>query len=236
VRIMQLSEMLTMLRAEARISPNVAHGTHLTPGYIAMLGRVQEEIYDAYHWPLLQSVGTVDLAPGERYSAYPEILDYAGIEGAYARSQGTNWRPLEFGIGIDQYNRVDSDAGDRAERVERWRPYLSPQAEQVHQNMFEVWPVPSTETSIRFRGKRKLLPLNNEATDSSTVDGPLIVLHAAAEILAGQKAEDAGLKLEKAKSRFQNLKARQGAQDNRTLNLASTGGGTRLRRGIDYIE
>lgn len=236
MRIMQLGEMLSLLRAEARISPNVAHGSHTIPTHVALLRRVQEELYDAYAWPLLHTVGDVSLSPGERYSAFPSLLDYPGIVAAFARNAGTRWAELEFGIGIEQYNDVDSDGGATAQIVRRWRPYLSPLAEQVHTNMFEVWPVPDVPTTVRFTGKRRLMPLNDPNTDVSTLDGPLVVLHAAAEILAGQKAEDAALKLEKARARFSNLKARQSVQDNRRLNLSAPTSGRRLRRGIDYIE
>lgn len=234
MRTMLLSEMLDELRAEARISQNAAHAVQMTDPHKKLLRRVQEELYLAYDWPGLKVTQSVAVPAGTRYSAYPDKITFEGIEQVYARDGSTVIRLLTYGIGIDEFNAFDSDQDERSFPVRRWQNYLSLDAEQLAQNMFEIWPVPDRDVTIVFRGKRALFPLV-EANHTSTLDGPLIVLNAAAEILAAQKAEDASLKLQRAKDRLGLLKLRQVSGDNRPFNLAGTPSRPTPRPGIDYI-
>lgn len=237
MRYLTLSELLDEFRGEAGISLNVAHGVTMVTPHKALLRRIQEELYLAYHWPHLATNATVDVAPGERYHEYPDAFVFEGITGAAQKSEGSNsWRTLGYGIGPDQLNRVDSDAGETRTPIERWQNYLSPAAENLNTNMFEVWPVPDAPATVRFTGRRKLFPLIADG-DRTTIDGPLIALHAAAEVLARGKAEDAALKLQKAVERRHLLGLRQSAPDTRRANMAGrSSNATGLRRGIDYIE
>lgn len=235
MKIMQLEDMLTDLRVEARISPNVAHGAHLQAGHVALLRRTQEELYNAHDWPLLNVSLDVPVTAGDRYKTYPDGIAFEGISQAYVKGSDGDWDLLTYGVDVAQLNHKDSAADERDDPIRRWNHYLSTLGETVHQNMFEVWPIPETDTTIRFTGKRALFPLTDAATHSSTLDGPLIVLHAAAEILAGQKAEDAQVKMAKAQQRLEFLKRRQTGPDNRRMNMAATGQRRALRRGIDYI-
>jgi len=239
VRIMSLNDMLAELRSEARISANVAHGAHLLPGHIALLRRVQEEVYSAYDWPSVQATGAVEAPAGARYLAYPTNIAFGGVREVYAKKPGCKWQEISFGITPEHLNEYDSDDDERAPDVRAWANYASPDAEIVNQNMFEVWPIPDVDTKLRFHGRMALRPLADVDTDHSTVDGPIIVLHAAAEILAGQRAEDASLKLQKATGRYALLRQTQNAVDNRKVNMAShgspSGSRRRGRQGLDYI-
>lgn len=221
MRIMSLNEMLSELRHEARLSSDASHGIHLQERHIALLRRIQEEVFDTYDWPMLETSGTVDIAAGQRYGAYPEKLDLSGINQVFVKMDGDeDWSdPLTYGIQAEHLNDYDSDADERHEQVYRWAHYLAEEAEVVNTNMFEIWPLPSTAGKLRFEGTRKLLPLSDPDKDYSTLDGMVIVLHAAAEILAGQKAEDADLKLNKAASRQAGLRQSQSAPDNRRVSL-----------------
>lgn len=234
MRIMTLDEMLDELRAEARISQNVAHGLHKVDALQKLLRRVQEELYEAYEWPALATVRTTTIEAGTRYASYPDGIDFTGIKTAYTREATNLFRPLRYGIGIEELNLYDSDANERAFPIRSWQNYLSPEGETINQNMFEVWPIPDRQAVVRFAGKRALLPLTDGA-HSSTIDGPLIVLHAAVEILAAQKSEDAQLKLQKARDRADILKRRQNMADNRRVNLSTPSRPAPLRPGIDYI-
>lgn len=233
MRTMLLPEMVSMLRAEARISQNVAHGVHLDAPHKSLLRRIHEELYDAAEWPHLRMNWTKELTTGTRYGQYPEGLSLGGINHVYLKD-GATLRPLRYGIGIEEYNSIDSEEGAQSYPVRNWVSYLSPAAEEVSVDMFEVWPIPDQTVNLVFAGKRDLFPLLVDE-DKSTLDGPLIVLHAAAEILAGQRSEDAQLKLQKAQARLDMLKKRQVSGDHRPLNFSSPQRGPRLRPGIDYI-
>jgi hypothetical protein len=220
---MSLSEMLTDLRLEARISSDVAHGSHLQQRYVQLLRRIQEEVYLAYEWKNLDVTQDATVLAGQRYTEYPAHIAFEGIRRVFQKNTSGDWKPLAYGIGADQLNAVDSEADVRQENPLRWQNYLSLQAEQINTNMFEIWPLPSRSVAVRFEGRRKLLPLVNPATDSSTVDGPMVVLHAAGELLAGGKGEDAQLKIEKARQRFDLLKRNMATASNRVV-VPNSGG------------
>lgn len=209
MRIMPLLEMLSELRFEARISADVAHGSHLQARHIALLRRVQDEVYHSFEWPWLNITVPATLTAGQRYLAYPAGLDQEGTDRVFARDPSGNWQKLTYGIGADELNLHDSDANVRKDTILRWQNYTTPEADPVNTNMLEVWPLPDRAVDMRFEGKRALAPLVDPNTDRSTVDGMVVVLHAAAEILAGQKADDAPLKLQKAQERHRLLKLRQ---------------------------
>lgn len=223
MRLMTLNEMLAELRLEARLSADVAHGSHLVNRYIGLLRRTQEEVYHGYEWPNLKITQTTTVQAGQRYVTYPAAFDFEGINRVFQKGADGDWTELAYGINADDLNQIDSDANEQRDNIERWQNYLSLDAEQVNTNMMEVWPLPSREITLRFEGKRKLLPLQDQNTDRSTVDGIIVVLHAAAEILAGQKAEDAPLKLQKAQQRFDLMRQRTSNPNNNRI-VPNSGG------------
>lgn len=225
------------LRVEARLSSNVAHGSHLEPAHISRLRRVQEELYSTPDWKPLQIRVTDTLNPGQRTAALPARLTITGLDGVFARQTGEqNWYALRYGISPAHLSEVDSDADERRDRVLRFTNFQPDGAEQVTTDELEFWPIPVAATSIMYVGEQALHPLADPDADYSTIDGPLVVLHAAAELLASQKAEDAPLMMQRAQSRFNLLKAQHSALDNRSFNMAGGKPQRRGRRGIDYVE
>lgn len=235
MQILTLNDLLTRLRMEARISTNVAHGSHQTETYIALLRRVQEELYAEYDWPMLQTSQIVTVPKWARRAAYPTDLNFEGVKEVHAKSQAGKWFPLTYGIGTVELNQVDSDANENRPEIAKWSHYLSHGAEVLNQAMFEVWPIPDRDVELRFSGKRKLYPLVDADSDYTTLDGPTIALFAASEILAGQKAEDAQLKLAKAQARLDQMRRRQSAAA-KPVNFAAPANRHRPRHGIDYVD
>jgi hypothetical protein len=92
--------------------------------------------------------------------------------------------------------------------------------------------------TLRVQGQAPLPPLIAD-TDLCIIDSKAIVLYAAVEILATQKAEVAQLKLQKAQQYVKRLRAQQGADKRLNYNM----GGARRDSygypgwipGIDYI-
>jgi hypothetical protein len=221
LRIMTLSEMLAELRFEARLSADVGHGSHLEARHTALLRRVQEQLYASHDWPNLRVTSDVTVPSGQRYTAYPETVQPDAIREVFARPADLPdpWKELTYGIEPAQLNQTNSDAGETAAQPSRWQPYQPLAAEQADFSMFELWPVPNQSTSIRFRGKRKLGPLVNPDTDRSTLDGMVVVLFAATELLASQKAEDAPIKGQAAQARLGMLLKRAAPGDNRRTSM-----------------
>jgi len=248
MRYMTLIEMRDMLRDEANISRNVAHGVTQIDQQNSLLRRVQEDLYLNFDWPHLRAVSTKEVPAGQRYTAYPDTFIFEGIDNVFWRlDTDDNWRLLEYGIGAAELNAVDSDNDEQEEAVRRWQNYMQPAEGEESpdpeppitgdtlNNMFELWPVPSAGGYARFEGKRQLFPLDAD-DKTSTLDGPLIVLNAAAEILARQKSEDAAMKLQLGRERLRLLRLRQMNNDTRQSNLSGGSRGRPLRAGIDYLN
>ena len=93
------------------------------------------------------------------------------------------WSPVEYGIGSAEFNYLNSDQpGQIQDPIQRWR--------WSEEGQFEIWPINSTSTVIRFTGQRALDGLVN-STDTADLDDQLIVLAVAAELLARNKQQDA---------------------------------------------
>lgn len=234
MRYMTLTEMVDELRAETGISQNVAHGVASLDPQRALLRRVQEDLYLANDWPHLNTEAVKDVPEGGRYLELPTTFEFEGIQEAWTLDAADEWRPLGYGISPADYNDYDPEVvSDRTFPILRWQSYLQ-NVDDVSTRMFEVWPIPDRATKVLFRGRRALLPL--DADDKrSTLDGPMIVLFAAAEILARQKSEDASLKLQKGLERMKWLKTRHRGPDTRQANMAGGSPAPRLRPGLDYM-
>jgi len=235
VRFMTLSEMVSDLRAETGISQNVAHGVASLEPQKQLLRRVQEDLYIAHDWPFLKTYADKSVNIGDRYLALPDNFEFAGLEAVYTKDTAGEWCPVEYGIGPADYNHLDPTVtADRRFPIERWNIYLQPTGD-VSTRMLEIWPVPDKAAVLRFYGRRAILPLDEAGVNKSTLDGPMIVLFAAAEILARQKSEDASLKLQKALDRLKWLKGRYSGGDTRRANLSGGAHRPSLRPGIDYM-
>lgn len=224
-----LSEMLDMLRAEARISMNVAHGQASRDAHVNLLNRVQAQLANDHDWPDMKVTRDVVVEAGDGTYALPTDIDY-GYANAVWCSVGALWVPVVQGIEPSDTSGYPSTF--RAWPITRW----AISGENGAENLFDVWPVPNQSGTLRFRGRRRVAKLV-DATDLSTLDGTLIVLFAAAEILAGQKAEDAQFKLQTAQGYYRKLKSRLSTSRHGVLVVGGgfSGRGAAGRPGIDYV-
>ena len=211
-----LGEMLTSLRVELRASLNPAHNTGVRDTHVAMLQRTQEWLWEDYTWPHLRVERYLRPVDGQRYYDITgcKKLDTNGdlvaagdmkidrVDALYLRD-GAIWTPpLAAGISAEQFNLWDSDVGQTAWPVERWRV--------SEDDNIELWPVPSLtgdETSldnmVKAVGTRNLSALAVES-DTADLDDRLIVLFAAADLLTDEKAS--GKKLALANKRLLSLR------------------------------
>jgi hypothetical protein len=198
-----LSSLVTQLRAEVRRSTNVSVGVDDLDNVKQVLRRVQETLYDEHDWPFLRFLTTKTLSAGSRYYDLPDGLTSDQIEQVSFLWNGT-WQPVSRGIGFDEYSIFDPDADERSDPVLRW----DLRSTALNAEQIEVWPLPASNgNKLGFQGKRDLGPLIADS-DISTLDDKLIVLYAAAELLAAQKAADANIKMAAALARLSTLKAR----------------------------
>lgn len=186
----QLGTLVDMLRKEVGDATNAALGANAVDHYKQVIRRIQEQLFDEHDWPFKKIKRNIQMQAGVRYYAFPSDLDPDRVNKVEYRN-GSQWGEVCFGIDEEQYNAIDSDAGEREDIVRRW--------DFAENDTFEVWPIPTTtgqtlptglENNLRMRGTKKLNPLVSE-TDRAELDDLLIVLTARAEILTRRKAADA---------------------------------------------
>ncbi len=174
-----LAAMIQMLRRELGIAESPALGRNVYDTHCHALRSAQERLFQSYNWPFKSIQRDKAMVAGERYFAPPADLDLENIRKVEVR--WTNlWQPCVRGIGSEQYNIVNSDAGIRQDFVQRWDLYNDP---ETNGDMFEVWPIPATASAslLRFYGQRKLRPLVM-AADKCDMDDLAVVLSAAADL------------------------------------------------------
>lgn len=179
----QLGALIIMLRRELGLAESPALGRNVRDQHQQVLSAAQERLFQAYDWPFKQISRDVLGQHGQRYYAPPTGLDFENIRSVDVM-WATTWQCCERGIGIEQYNEVNSDAGILQDYVRRWQFYNDP---DDNGDMIEFWPVPLTNDAsrVRFNGQKKLAPLVMDA-DKCEVDDLAIVLSAAAD-LSNQK-------------------------------------------------
>ncbi len=207
----QLLELVDMLRNETGRSSNMAVGVDETPQLKQILRRTQTMLYRRWDWPHLKVRPTVALRQGERFYDPPVDLDYDRIEKVYAW-----WNalpiPIERGIYLEDFALYDSEKDERSDPVLKWDVVFRETREQV-----EVWPIPAQDGSrLQFVGIRKLARLVDDS-DRCDLDGDMIVLYAAADLLAEKEAKRAEIKRAAAQSIYDTL-------------TAGSKGGERIRR------
>lgn len=193
-----LDELILAVRAEIGDSTSMSQGLDALPAFRQIINRVQETYYLDYDWPNLIFNPEENIVAGERYYTFNEGINFDRIFGAWVMVNG-QWEPMEYGIDPEHYNQRNSDLGETDSYPLRWNHYDDRQ--------FEIWPIPSQPTKIRFRCVRALNPMK-AGTDQCLLDKTLIVLTAAAEMATRNKLEDARLKLAQATAHYVRLKGR----------------------------
>lgn len=209
-RNVTLGELIDDVRAEAGHSLQSNLGTAMRDVLIKVIQRQQRRIWEDHDWTFLRVERDVPVQAGQRYYDFPADLTLERIERVEFKWDD-RWHRLEYGIGATQYDQYDSDRDVRSWPVYRWK--------EAENNQIELWPVPSLNGDagnysglVRFRGIRALRPLVQES-DRADLDDTLLVLYSAAEILAREKASDAGLKLQMAEQHYRRLKSRGAKRD-----------------------
>lgn len=202
-----LESLLTDLRAEVGQSTNPALGRNARDMLVTTIQRTQERLWQDYDWPHLRVRKDIQLQAGSRYYDFPTDIDIDRIEKIEIK-YGSIWQPVSYGFDESFFAIHDSDEDQRSDPVERWREYSASQ--------FEVWPMPATngdatnlDRYLRVTGISNLSALVAES-DTADLDDRLIVLYAAAEVLARQKATDAQAKLELANRHYARIRGRLG--------------------------
>jgi hypothetical protein len=204
MRRKQFLQLIYELRAEIGKAVDPAVGVSDLPSLKQTIARNYESLYDDYDWPHLSVISArIPLSAGQRYYDFPADMGYEGVTEAVVWWNGDPL-PLTRGISFDQYAEYDSDSDERSDPAVCWDVRYTGTREQC-----ELWPVPASNGSVKlqFRGKRKFIPLVDDA-DLCLIDDHLVVLTSAVELLPRQKSGDAQVKLAALQSRYSRLKGR----------------------------
>jgi hypothetical protein len=196
-------ELITMLRAEARLSTNPAVGPDANTRYKQMLNRAYETLWNSTEWPHLRYTSPLQpLAAGQRFYDFPAGMDQTNLIEVVAW-WGNEPYPLEPGIGFEEYAAFDSNTDERSD---------PPMKYDLRQNtpgviQYEIWPVPaSSGVNVQFKGRRRFVRLVNPG-DICLIDDNVLVLTVAAEILMATDEESAKAKARAAQQAFQTVRA-----------------------------
>lgn len=173
----QFGQIQSDLRAELGRNNDPGVRAADLPQIQQVIRRVYETLYDAYDWPHLNEIHErIPMQAGQRFYDFPDTCDYDKITAAVVWYNGEP-EELTRGIGFKEYAFYDSEADERSDPVQRWDVrYVSGVAQ------LEAWPIPITnQTAIQFEGKRRFVPLVDDA-DLCLLDDQLVTLTAAAEI------------------------------------------------------
>lgn len=220
-----LAQLVSALKAETGESTLVSVGVGALPALQEKIRRTQEFLYDDYDWPHLKVFVSKTMTAGQRYYDIPTEINYERI------LKAVHWwndepTPIERGIGFDHYAQYHSDDDERADPVLAWDIRWRSTVEQI-----EVWPIPdSSGDTIQFEAIRKLRALTADS-DVADIDDRLIVLTAAADILARQKAPGAGRIASMAAARYARLRGLTQADSP----MVTFGGTDRPRKPRDHV-
>lgn len=192
-----LSDLVTMLKAEIGYSLTSGVATAEDARLKILLSTTQKWLAADFDWPFLKRTGDVLLAAGDRTGTLPTTLDYERPVMVSSQDQDI-WVPVVYGISPQDFNAWNSDDDERSDPVRK--------IQYATDTTFEVWPLPATESTVRFVGQKRLDELAAD-DDEAELDDLLLVLFTAAELLAGQKQADAEAKLVRAQKRLDTLKA-----------------------------
>jgi hypothetical protein len=227
-----LGELLSDLKAECGYSQNTAHGINNHESLTQVLKRTQRRLWSEWDWMHMRVSRDMQINAGQRYYNCPTDLPYERIDAAEVKFGG-QWLPLCFKINERHYSIYDPRIDERSWPIRNWDIAEDPadtMGTPDNRGMIEVWPLPSDsgtpptppedndlEGWIRLTGIRFLRPFT-EIAHRCDLDGDLIVLYAAAEVLQRDRKEDAQVKLQQANQLFMRLRGNQ--EKNRTFILA----------------
>jgi hypothetical protein len=229
------------LRAETGQSLNMAQGVQSQATQDNQLDRQQRELWNAYDWPHLKYWVDVPVSAGQAVYDYPAQMPFDQINYLFWSMEGwTSWKPVMYGA-----DGFMLRPGLQPGTPVRWFNVVTVDPDTNLTNpigQLELIPVPNSNGTLRFQGQAPCNPLVAD-TDTCILDSKAIVLFAAAEILATQKAEVASIKLQKAQNFLRKLLSNQGADKRRNYNMGgkyrdSFLGARPFRHyvpGIDYI-
>lgn len=212
------------LRAETGQSLNPGQAVQAQQTMDIQLDRQQRELWDAYDWPHLRFFIDMPINAGLPMFGYPTDMPFDQINRVYWVGKGeSRWREISYGLRVNDIGVTVQQIGT----PRRWgnRAVVNGGVTNPTGLMIIV-PTPAEDGTLRFEGQAPCTRLVAD-DDKCIIDSKAIVLFAAAEVLATQKAEVATMKLGKAQNHLRRLLSNNGSEKRHNRNMGGiyrTGG------------
>ena len=216
-----LSTVLQMLKGELGYNLSSTQNTAEDQRLYQLIDSQQKWLADEWDWPTLDEWWDVPVAQGTRFPALPSV-DGVGTTIAFNKRRSLKvytkwnnaWLELQYGIQeSEQYNNIDSDLGQTSDPIQRWS-YSDTTA-------FEVWPLPATAQTVRFRGQRVVNTLKNGASFDPTktldLDDLMVVLFCAGNHFIQNENPLGKTKLEAAVRQLNRVRAQEPRYEKRFI-------------------
>lgn len=208
-----LSTVLKMVRAQVAYASDPTINTAEDQRFYRLIDDKQRWLADEWDWPTLEEPWDVQVNAGMRYPAIPTAPDQ-GPAVAFnkrrplitSRKWNAYWDEVPYGIEeFEQYNNIDSDLGQQQDPIQRWA-YSDTTA-------FEVWPIPASTQTFRFRGQRILNTLLAagvyDPTKTLDLDDEMVMLFVVADYLQEQESPLWQSKLQAAMRQMDRVRAQE---------------------------
>jgi hypothetical protein len=196
MQIASLSQLVSMVRAEAGHSLSTAQGLNTIESLKHLIRRTEYELWTAFNWPTLTARWDISIQSHQTEYQYPADMQFDQIRNAFwAPENATTWHPVQFGIPEDAIMPYgEASKVDIGSTIELWDTFYNTDDKETR---VRVWPTPNRDGFLRLKGQRSLNCLMAD-DDCCTLDAVVITLYASAELLGAAKSELAGPKSQKA--------------------------------------
>lgn len=219
-----LSTLRMEVMLEAGLSAQPGHSTAAIDRINQKINRMERMMLLESEWPTLHFEERLTVPADAQTIDLPTNINATQIETIHV-SYGSEWLPITLGVGARE--RTIYNDTQRATPITRYEISAN------NPGKMEVWPIGGTEQTLLVQGTKNVGAMTEE-TDTCALDGDVIVMRVAAEILGRENKADAELLLTNALKLTSDILKRQGSSKRESLNLA--GRRTKqLRPGIDYI-
>jgi hypothetical protein len=212
-----LAQLVEDVRVEAGHALTPAQGLNSEKTLKKLIARTEKELWVAFTWPTLLIRAQVDVQKGQYRIAYATDLPYDQIREVYWSAVGSDhFHKMDYGFN-ENCIKSDGTNSTASATVQLWED------DGADDTKIRIWPTPTTDGYLRFRGMRPLNALVDD-DDVCTLDPTLITLRVSAELLTRAKAEDAQVKMQSFQRHLQKLLANKVSDKHKISTFGSAGG------------
>lgn len=208
---------------EARMSTTAGQAAMMPDRIRQLLNRFERDYATRFSWKSRRFEASMTIPAGTAVATLPGGMSFTMVSEVWCQS-GSDWLPVAHGIGAAERSTYPS--GTTGSPICRW------EVQSADPQTFEVWPVSGQDEVLRFTAERAA-GLMSVDSDPCVLDGDLLVLRTAAEILKPTDMKDAQDKARQAEELAFAIQTREASTA--PVAVLSARPRPRLRPGLDYI-